>query len=722
MQANVLVELKAKQVDKTFTYHVPTIYEDKIKVGIRVYVPFGRQKLEGFVLDVHNDKKYEYEIKDIISPIDDEPVINEEMINLGKFISKNTFSTLISAYQAMLPNALKAHHDFVVNKKYETYLEIINREYIPKSNATLKVLELFKNSDTVLRSVANKISTSAVNTLVKSKVLNVVTKEVYRIDDEEELEENNIILNKEQKEAVNKIKNSLNTYNPFLLYGVTGSGKTEVYMHIIEEVLKNKKEAIVLVPEISLTPQIVELFKKRFGKQVAILHSRLSDGEKYDEWRKIERKEVSIVVGARSAIFAPFTNLGIIIIDEEHTTTYKQENNPRYSAIDVALYRAKTYNCPVILGSATPSMESFTRAKENIYTLLTLKERVNKKLPLVTLVNMHDEMKKGNRVISDLLHDKISHALKNNEQVILLLNRRGYTTTLVCHDCGYTAKCPNCDIPLTYHKGINKLKCHYCNYVTNLITKCPECKSEKINNFGMGTEKLEAVIKEMFKEANVVRMDVDTTSRKGAHEKIISDFREYKYDILIGTQMISKGLDFPNVTLVGVINGDASLNIPDFRNSERTYQLLSQTSGRAGRGDKTGEVVIQAFNLDHYSIQLAKEHDYLKFYDEEINVRKILKYPPFCNLAFLYLKGKDLNVLNTNGKNIVNFLNNKLNKVVVLGPSMCMIPKINNIYNMQIIIKYKSLKEIYNALEYLNNYYKEKQNISFEIDINPLRI
>ena len=722
MQANVLVELKAKQVDKTFTYHVPTIYEDKIKVGIRVYVPFGRQKLEGFVLDVHNDKKYEYEIKDIISPIDDEPVINEEMINLGKFISKNTFSTLISAYQAMLPNALKAHHDFVVNKKYETYLEIINREYIPKSNATLKVLELFKNNDTVLRSVANKISTSAVNTLVKSKVLNIVTKEVYRLNEDEEIEKTNITLNKEQKEAVSKIKDSLNTYNPFLLYGVTGSGKTEVYMHIIEEVLKNKKEAIVLVPEISLTPQIVNLFKKRFGKQVAILHSRLSDGEKYDEWRKIERKEVSIVVGARSAIFAPFTNLGIIIIDEEHTTTYKQENNPRYSAIDVALYRAKTYNCPVILGSATPSMESFTRAKEHIYTLLTLKERVNKKLPLVTLVNMHDEMKKGNRVISDLLHDKISHALKNNEQVILLLNRRGYTTTLVCHDCGYTAKCPNCDIPLTYHKGINKLKCHYCNYVTNLITKCPECKSEKINNFGMGTEKLEAVIKEMFKEANVVRMDVDTTSRKGAHEKIINDFREHKYDILIGTQMISKGLDFPNVTLVGVINGDASLNIPDFRNSERTYQLLSQTSGRAGRGDKTGEVVIQAFNLDHYSIQLAKEHDYLKFYDEEINVRKILKYPPFCNLAFLYLKGKDLNVLNTNGKNIVNFLNNKLNKVVVLGPSMCMIPKINNIYNMQIIIKYKSLKEIYNALEYLNNYYKEKQNISFEIDINPLRI
>ncbi len=722
MQANVLVELKAKQVDKTFTYHVPTIYEDKIKVGIRVYVPFGRQKLEGFVLDVHNDKKYEYEIKDIISPIDDEPVINEEMINLGKFISKNTFSTLISAYQAMLPNALKAHHDFVVNKKYETYLEIINREYIPKSNATLKVLELFKNSDTVLRSVANKISTSAVNTLVKSKVLNVVTKEVYRLNEDEEIEKTNITLNKEQKEAVNKIKNSLNTYNPFLLYGVTGSGKTEVYMHIIEEVLKNKKEAIVLVPEISLTPQIVNLFKKRFGKKVAILHSRLSDGEKYDEWRKIERKEVSIVVGARSAIFAPFTNLGIIIIDEEHTTTYKQENNPRYSAIDVALYRAKTYNCPVILGSATPSMESFTRAKENIYTLLTLKERVNKKLPLVTLVNMHDEMKKGNRVISDLLHDKISRALKNNEQVILLLNRRGYTTTLVCHDCGYTAKCPNCDISLTYHKGINKLKCHYCNYVTNLITKCPECKSEKINNFGMGTEKLEAVIKEMFKEANVVRMDVDTTSRKGAHEKIISDFRERKYDILIGTQMISKGLDFPNVTLVGVINGDASLNIPDFRNSERTYQLLSQTSGRAGRGDKAGEVVIQAFNLDHYSIQLAKEHDYLKFYDEEINVRKILKYPPFCNLAFLYLKGKDLNVLNTNGKNIINFLNSKLNKVVVLGPSMCMIPKINNIYNMQIIIKYKSLKEIYNALEYLNNYYKEKQNISFEIDINPLRI
>ena len=423
-----------------------------------------------------------------------------------------------------------------------------------------------------------------------------------------------------------EIMDSIEPYNysefkPFLLYGVTGSGKTEVYMHIIDEVLKRGKEVIVLVPEISLTPQLTSIFKSRFKGNVAILHSRLSDGEKYDEWRRIERKEVKIAVGARSAIFAPFTNLGLIVIDEEHSSTYHQENMPTYNAIDVALKRCKNHNALLVLGSATPSIESYTRAKLNIYTLLELKNRVNKQMPTVKLIDMCEEFKKGNRIISDELKNKITERLNNNEQVIILLNRRGYTTSLVCTECGEVIKCPNCDIPLVLHKTSSKLKCHYCNYETNTFELCPKCKSKNLKSLGFGTEKLEETIKEMFK-ARVIRMDVDTTSKKGAHEEIINAFAEHKYDILIGTQMIAKGLDFKDVTLVGVINGDAGLNVPDFRSSERTFQLLNQVSGRSGRSTKKGEVIIQGFNIDHYSIRLASINDYKTFYDYEMKTVK----------------------------------------------------------------------------------------------------
>ncbi len=426
--------------------------------------------------------------------------------------------------------------------------------------------------------------------------------EVYRLNDNVIKEKNNIALNDEQKTVIKSVTKSINTFSPCLLHGVTGSGKTEVYMNLIKEVINNKKEAIVLVPEISLTPQLVDTFKRRFGSDIAILHSRLSEGEKYDEWRKIERKEVSIVIGARSAIFAPFTNLGIIIIDEEHSATYKQENNPKYNAIDVAIKRAKTYNIPVVLGSATPSVESYTRAKIGIYHLLELKNRVNNNLPKVYLIDMKEEMKKGNRVLSKLLVDEINETILRQEQVILLLNRRGYSTVTNCQKCGYIDKCPNCDIPLIYHKTSSLMRCHYCGYSKRKLTICPSCQNKQINEYGMGTEKLEKIISETFPKAKTVRMDIDTTTTKGSHERIINDFKNEKYNILIGTQMISKGLDFEKVTLVGVINGDSTLNIPDFRSAERTYQLLSQVAGRAGRSQLKGRVTIQGFNITYYSI------------------------------------------------------------------------------------------------------------------------
>lgn len=721
MYADVLVELKAKKIDKTFTYLIPEIFKDKVKVGIRVLVPFGKQTLEGFVLNIFNEKNIDYDIKNIIDIVDIEPVLNKEMLELGKYISKKTLCNLISAYQTMLPSALKAHHLFNVNKKFITYLNIKDREYIPKNENQKQIIDILKKGPS-LKSDLTKISLSSVNTLLNKNIIYETKEETYRLDANSNLFDKKVMLNLAQQKIVDEVTSKSNEFIPYLLHGVTGSGKTEVYMNIIENILKNGKEVIVLVPEISLTPQMVNLFRARFKNTIAILHSALSDGEKYDEWRKIERKEVSIVIGARSAIFAPFTNIGLIILDEEHSDTYKQDNNPRYDAIDIAIKRAKTYNCPLILGSATPSIESYTRAKTGIYKLLELKERINKNMPLVKLIDMKEEIKKGYKIFSKELIDDISDRLYKNEQVILLLNRRGYSTTITCKECGITIKCPNCDIPLTYHKNGNKLNCHYCNYTTYKPLKCPECKHESLNNFGLGTEKLEEEVNKLFKDSKVVRMDIDTTRKKGSHEKIINDFRNKKYNILIGTQMISKGLDFDDVTLVGVINGDASLNIPDFRSGERTYSLLNQVAGRAGRSTKEGKVIIQCFNKDHYSINYASKHDYNSFYLEEMSIRKKLKYPPYYNLCLIKLSSTNYEQLNKESIKIKEYINNNSNNIIVLGPSPSVIPKIYNKYYIQIIIKYKNISNIYNELKTIIEKSNMNSNIFLDIDINPKKI
>lgn len=716
MKIDVLVELKVKGIDQTFTYLVPDKYKDKIKIGIRVLVPFGTQKLEGFVLGFNN-KDVDYKLKNIIDVIDREPVLTSEMLELGKYISSKTLCNLISAYQTMLPRALKAKSGFIVNKKYVTYLKLIDINYVPKNNSQKEIIDILKENDRLKSDLVN-ISKSSINTLIKNNIIVEEKREEYRINEDNYKENSNIILNDDQEKVVKRVIECKNQFKPFLLHGVTGSGKTEVYMHIIEEIIKDDKEVIVLVPEISLTPQLVNNFKKRFGNMIAILHSGLNDGEKYDEWRKIINKEVKIAIGARSCIFAPLANIGMIIIDEEHTDTYKQENNPRYNAIDIALKRAKTYNCPVVLGSATPSIESYTRAKSNIYELLTLNKRVNNQMPLVKLIDMKDEIRKGNSLFSSELKESIINCLNNNEQVILLLNRRGYSTVITCKNCGYTVKCPNCDIPLTYHKSSNKMNCHYCDYSTYKPNICPECRSKNINSLGLGTEKLEEEVRNTF-NCRVVRMDVDTTSRKGSHERIINDFKNKKYDVLIGTQMISKGLDFEDVTLVGVINGDASLNIPDFRSSERTYALLNQVAGRSGRSKKKGKVIIQGFNIDHYSIVKASKHDYIGFYNEEMNIRKILSYPPYYNLTLIKISGKNYNEVYEEANKIYSYLNKNINNVIILGPSNCNIPKINNKYYMQIILKYKNTNLIINSLIFINNRYKKNNKVNVDVDINP---
>lgn len=721
MIAEVLLEIKAEGIDKTFSYRIKDELVDKVKVGVRVLVPFGKQKLEGFVLSLSDSKHLSYEVKDILEVIDDEPILNEEMLKLGEYISKKTLCNLISAYQTMLPKALKAKHDTLVNKKYVSYLKL-NKDNLSlvKTEKQREIISLFK-TDEILKSDAVKISSYTVKTMLDKGILIEVKKEAYRLNNDIEKEDKQVNLTDEQDKAIKEVSKSIGEFKSFLIHGVTGSGKTEVYMHLIRKVIDSGKAAIILVPEISLTPQLINLFRKRFGSKIAILHSKLSDGERYDEWRKIVRKEVDIVIGARSAIFAPLNNIGIIIVDEEHIDTYKQENNPRYDARDIAIYRAKYHNCPVVFGSATPSIESYTRAKLGTYQLINMPSRVNNNLPIVHLVDMKDEYKKGYRYFSELLLNSISDALNKQNQVIILLNRRGFSTVVTCHSCGYTEKCPNCDIALTYHKSSNTMRCHYCGYGKAKIVTCSCCGSKDINEFGMGTQKLEEELNKIFPFAKVVRMDVDTTTLKNAHEKIIMDFKNEKYNILVGTQMIAKGLDFPKVTLVGVINGDAGLNIPDFRSAERTFDLLSQVAGRAGRSKDEGLVIIQGFNMNHYSIEKASQHDYIGFYNQEVQIRKKLGYPPFNNLCLIKIKSKDYNLLVENGKKIANYLKDNI-KEIVLGPSMSSIPKVNNVYSMQIIIKYKKTENIYSSLVFIKDRYKKNTKVRVEIDINPLRI
>lgn len=725
MVCECLVELEHVFIDKTFTYKINKEQLPLLKVGMRVVVPFGKQTLEGFVLKIYENKdiSLENKLKEIISIVDTYPILNEELLTLGKYISKTTLCSLMTSYQAMLPKALKAKKKVNMTPKYDTYICINYGMYNNdiKFNASQeKILELLKENKKVKKEVLNKISVSSVNTLLKKNILLEEKEENYRYNliNEEKIKFN---LNEEQQKVYKEIFNSINTNETFLLYGVTGSGKTNVYMKVIEDVIKNNKTAILLVPEISLTPQIIKRFTSYFSN-IAVLHSGLSDGEKYDEWRKINEGKVNIVIGARSAIFAPLKNIGVIIIDEEHSQTYKQENNPRYNAIDIAKERCKYHNCPLILGSATPSLESFARAKKNVYKLLELKNRYNNNtMPKVEIIDMNKEFKKASGYFSNTLIDQIKETLERKEQVILFLNRRGYSSFLTCSSCGYVEKCPNCDISLTYHKSSNMLRCHYCGYATKRKKLCPKCQ-EEFKDYGIGTEKVEEELKSLIKDAKIIRMDVDTTTTKNAHAKIINSFLEEKYNILVGTQMIAKGLDFPNVTLVGVLNADIGLNFPDFRSSEITFSLLNQVLGRSGRGNKEGKVLIQTFNPEHYAIAYTKNHDYLGFYNEEMKIRKILKYPPYYYICSIKIISKDYNLASKSSYDVVNYLKQNIKNEIILGPSVCNVFKLNNNYRFQIIIKYK---DVNNILEYLTNiehHYFNKKDIKVEIDFNPLKL
>lgn len=537
-----------------------------------------------------------------------------------------------------------------------------------------------------------------------------------------------LALNKEQRICVDAILESANgPSETFLLEGITGSGKTEVYLQVISEVLSQGKTAMMLVPEIALTPQMVERFKQRFGESVAVLHSGLSAGEKYDEWRKIERKEAQVVVGARSAIFAPLDAIGVIIVDEEHETTYKQEEMPRYHARDLAIWRGRYHQCPVVLGSATPSLESRARVQKHHYRHLLLTQRANPmaQLPQVEVVDLKEEYAQKNMsTFSRILQEKIQDRLEKEEQVVLLLNRRGYSSFMMCRDCGYVLPCPNCDISLTLHMDTKKMRCHYCGHEEAIPQKCPSCHRNKIRYYGTGTQKVEEELQQLFPSAKILRMDVDTTRKKGAHEKMLQEFGEKKANILLGTQMIAKGLDFPDVTLVGVLNADTALNLPDFRASERTFQLLTQVSGRAGRAEKAGEVVIQTFNPEHHAIYLAKKQDYEQFYRQEMFLRHQSGYPPYYFTVKITCSHQEEQVAAKRMFEISEQLKVVLSPTsILLGPVPANIARTKNRYHYQLLIKYKKEPQLQTLLRQIleDSQMDQRQGLYVSIDNEPLQ-
>lgn len=788
MIARCIVDVNSKRVDRLFDYLIPDHLESQIKAGMRVVVPFGPRKVQGYVIELSETAEFD-KLKPVLAVQDFVPELTQELILLSDWMSYSHVSKRIAVLDAMLPAALKGKYkkilkvtdeaevpddlikyfkDNVLNLDKAQELEIMpllapfiakgviaedievsqknkvkkllgvkmlpdmDYESRVKNDKQLAACEEVLSSREGLTFVeleARGISKGVCNTLVKNGVFEKVEMEQTRDPFAHKVffEDTKKKLLPEQQAAFDAVNNAMehNQSETFLLHGVTGSGKTEVYLQLISEVLEQGKQAIVLVPEIALTPQMVDRFKSRFGDEVAVLHSGLSNGERYDEWRKIKNQTASVSVGARSSIFAPFKDIGIIIIDEEHETTYKQEDYPRYHAREIAEWRAKYHQCPLVLGSATPSLETYARAEKGVYTKLEMLTRANQQaMPDMYVANMRDELAHGNRsMFSEILREKIQEKIDKDEQVVLFLNRRGHAQFMLCRDCGHVPMCPNCDISLTYHKFTDELKCHYCGHTEPPVNLCPSCGSEHIREMGVGTQKVEEIIYEIFRDAKVIRMDNDTTRKKGAHEKLLEQFKRKEANILLGTQMIAKGLDFPDITLVGVLNADTMLNLPDFRASEKTYQLLTQVSGRAGRSTKRGEVVIQTYNPEHYAVEYAMQNDYKGFYKEEMEYRRLGKYPPFFYMVYLNFSHKDLKKVLLESKHIHQILLQHLTPgSYVLGPAPSPIARINNQHRFQVIIKFKSEPELLKALNYLDDYYHEqyvKDKFTLHIDINP---
>lgn len=786
--AEIVVDCPLKDLKKTFDYIIPATLQNFVEIGSRVIVPFGKRTLQGYVVGIKNeaDGIGKYKLKEIKNVFEYPPILDGKLVELARWMSFNYATSLFSCIQSMLPKGIKLDltekyrlvrptldvtlNDFLVKPRtlqelidklniskdaIEKYLEnkLISKDLDIKTNIHQKeqqeislnveideviinvnalrqheLLEILSNQEWINLSELPVSLRNAAKIFIQKGYIKVRAKKVYREPEFLELKENvPKELNEEQQLALKTMIENFDRQKQdvFLLKGITGSGKTEIYLQMVDHVLSKGREAIILVPEIALTPMMVSRFKDRFKENVAVLHSGLTETQKFDQWIKIKEGRVKVVVGARSAVFAPFKNLGVIVIDEEHEGTYKQDVQPRYVTREVAKFRMRGHKGIIILGSATPSIESYYQGKMGNYKLLELKKRANQKsLPEITIVDMKKELSQGNKsIFSRKLDTSIQETLEKGEQIILFLNKRGFSATTLCRECGFTFRCPDCDVSLTSHHKGNFLICHYCNYSVNNPNSCPKCKSKHLRFNGLGTEKLKEEIEKQFLKAKVLRMDNDTMTTVSSYNEVYQNFMDEKANVLIGTQMLAKGFDFPKVTLVGIILADLSLNFPDYRSGEKTFQLITQVAGRAGRADLRGKVILQTYSPEHYSIVNSSSYNYEGFYHEELTLRKHLNYPPFVRIAKIEVMSKQ----DFEAKKVIDKIANKLekeffgdNKVQVLGPVVPAIPKLRKLYRHVIILKFHEEARL---LEILNNFdfdkYKNDYVSNIKIDIDP---
>lgn len=655
----------ALPIDRTFDYSIPRTLSADVAAGKRVFVPFQNRTVVGYVVGT-GDTADVKDVKEIISVIDTQPIVSAEMLKLTAWIRDNYFCSWGEAIAAVIPGGIKKGKVAIGSRLKDGHVH--PAEIAPSGPHVL--------------------------TEEQSRALKVILE----------------YIDKQQ-------------HRTFLLHGITASGKTEVYLQAIDEVLKNGRQAIVLVPEISLTPQTVERFVSRFGKGVAVLHSKLTPATRFLEWKKIKDGDAAIVVGARSAVFSPMKDLGLIIVDEEHETSYKQDDVPRYHARDVAEERARLNNCPLILGTATPSLESYYKAKRGEYKLIRLTKRIEERLlPKSKIVDMRMELATRKRVaiFSKVLLDALERTLKNEKQAILFLNRRGFSTYMSCKSCGLVLKCKRCDAVLVYHFDDKKLVCHYCDYRMDPPDICPKCRSGYIRYFGLGTEKVESELGRSFSHVHMARMDSDTTARRGSHDKILGSFKSGDVSLLVGTQMIAKGLDFPEVTLVGVVSADVTLNVPDFRASERTFNLLTQVAGRAGRGEDGGEVIIQTYAPSHYAILTAAKHDYEKFYEEEIKSRKELLFPPFVHLVKITVRARNEDLTRRSAEELAMAIKGQEPSAKVAGPAPAPISRMRGYFRYNILLKGNERLEMCALLKKVLAGFRKPHGVLVAVDVDPI--
>ena len=725
MVASVIVDISTSEIDRIFEYLVPSGMQ--VSKGDRVLVPFGNKTIEGFCIDLKDSPDTSRELKEIKDRLDPYSAITEEQLELAKFMRARYYIRHVDCLRLFIPSKLRGGRVRELKRQYvclaqdRPYEQLLEEAATPARRA---VVERLKEGGEFLSRLTSEVSASCVNTLIKHGILIKTDREIMRSPLGYEPQKSALPLLRPAQQAALETILSMQR-RVALLYGVTGSGKTEVYMRCIAQALQEGKTAIMLVPEISLTPQTLKIFRSRFGDIVAMLHSGLSDGERFDEWRRIITGDAKVVVGARSAIFAPLKNVGVIIIDEEHDSSYVSESNPRYITADIAKWRAEYNGGKVILGSATPSIESFLLAKRGQYELVRMDERISGNMPDMHIVDMKQEIISGNNgIFSAELTASLKDTVARGEQAMIFLNRRGHSSFVMCKKCGYTAKCTDCDITLTYHSADNKLKCHYCGKRYKMLDCCPECGSREIRYGKIGTQRVVEELKKIFPDINILRMDNETTATKTAYLDILGAFASGEAQILVGTQMIAKGHDFPNVTLVGILDADMSLYFSDYRSAERTFQLVTQVAGRAGRAAKLGKVILQTYSPNHYVFRFAARYDYDGFFDKENNTRLVSDFPPYTTIMRIMMSGADEDKVIECAKAIylkIKPLKDKYDYDIVYMQAMkSPVGKIENKFRYQILLRFKRVRErniiadAYKAMEE-----GKTKGVSVFAEINP---